>query len=156
MGFNADAFRQADLQPRTIEVPTPELKQWFDEGASPVFVVRGLTGEEFYLVRDAVNRRRDIQAIASQLMSGDGEAIAAAIEEFYGSVPEEFARRVEIVIHGTVDPDLNRDMAMKLFKNFPSSAHVIAESILRATGEGATVGESSGSGETPASATTST
>jgi hypothetical protein len=69
-------------------------------------------------------------------------------------VPDEFARRVEILLAGCVEPALSRDMAMKLFKSFPSTAHILADNILKATGEGAVPGESKGSGGTPASATT--
>jgi hypothetical protein len=154
MGFDLERFRREDLQPRRIEVKTPELAAWFGPDADPLFVVRGLTGEEFYRVREAAAKRRDLEAIASRIMSGAGEAIAQAIDEFYGAVPDEFARRVEILLAGCVEPALSRDMAMKLFKSFPSTAHILADNILKATGEGAVPGESKGSGGTPASATT--
>jgi hypothetical protein len=156
VGFDLTAFSRASLDPRRVTVKTPDLKDWFSEGAEPAFEVRGLTGEEFYTVRQATAKRQDLQAIASRLLSGDGQAIADAIEEFYGSVPEEYARRVEILIHGCLEPTLDRAAAMKLFKYFPSAAHTIADAILRATGEGSVAGESSGRGETPAPATTST
>ena len=156
MGFDLAKFRQADLQPRTSEVRVPEMKQWFSEGSEPVIIIRGLTGEEFYNVRQASAKRADLQAIASRVMAGQGSAMADAIEEFFGAVPEEFARRVEILIYGCVEPSFDRDMAMKLFRTFPSTAHLIADAILRATGEGAVVGESKGCGGTPASDMTST
>lgn len=156
MGFDLDRFRGADLHPRTIEVKVPELKDWFPEGEEPIFHVRGMTGEEFYNVRQAVQKRTDLQGIAQRLMSGDGGAIAEAVEEFYGAVPEEFARRVEILIFGCVDPKLDRQSAMKFYKNFPVQAHSVADAILRASGEGSVLGESKGSGGTLASAMTST
>jgi hypothetical protein len=156
MGFLLSDFVRADLKPRTVTVKVPELASWFEAGSEPVFIVRGLSGEEFYAVREAVNKRRDLQTIASQLLSGQGEAIAAAVEEFYGAVPDEYARQIEILAAGCVDPVLDRVAAMKLIKHHPVSVHTIASEILRATGEGSTPGESSGSGATPASATTST
>jgi len=152
--FDLAAFSRDRLQLRTAEVECAELRRWFPEGARPVFVVRGLNGEEFYGVREAVARRRDLQAIAGRLLSGQGEAIAEAIEEFYGGVPDEYARRVEILVAGCVAPALDRPAALKIFKYFPSVGHQLAEQILRLTGEGACVGESSGCGGTPASATT--
>jgi len=119
-----------------------------------VFAVRGLNGEEFYGVREAISKRRDLQAIASRLLSGQGEAIAEAIAEFYGGVPDDYARRVEVLVAGCVAPKLDRPAALKIFKNYPAVGHQLSEQILRLTGEGACVGESSGSGGIPASATT--
>ena len=95
-------------------------------------------------------------AIASRILSGSGEAIGEALDEYFGAVPDEYVRRVEVLHLGSVEPRLDRSQAMKVYRNFPSTAHLLAEAILRATGEGAVVGESSGSGGTPASAMTST
>jgi hypothetical protein len=141
MSFDLEQFQRANFKPRTAEVKTPELKAWFTGDGEPAFTIRGLTGEEFYQVREAVAKRRDLNAIASRLLGGDGTAITEAIEDFYGSVPDEYARRVEILIFGCVEPTLDRTAAMRLYKNFPVSAHAIAEAILRATGEGSVVGE---------------
>lgn len=156
MAFDMDRFRRVELKARTIAVKVPEMKEWFGDDAEPLFLVRGLTGEEFYAVREASKKRADLQAIASKILSGNGEAFGEAIEEFYGAVPDEFARRVELLIFGCTEPRLDRPEAMKLFKHFPSTAHTICDEILRATGEGSVAGESKGSGGTPASATTST
>ena len=156
MGFDLAKFTRAEMEHRAVDVPVPELRSWFPEGEKPVIKVRGLSGEEFYNVRQAVQKRTDLRGIAEKLLGGNGQAIAEAIEEFYGSVPEEFARRVEILIHGCVEPKLDRAAAMKLIKHFPVSAHGLADAILRATGEGSILGESKGSGGTPASAMTST
>lgn len=156
MGFDVDRFRKSTLKLRTAEVKLPEMQDWFAEGEEAAFIVRGLDGEEFYHVRQAAAKRADIQAIVSRLTAGDGSAIASAIDEFYGSVPEEFARRVEILIYGCVEPELDRQTAMKLYRHFPVSAHSLADAILRCSGEGSVPGESKGSGVTPAPAMTST
>ena len=155
MPFDLTRFIREELRQRTVEVKAPEMKAWFGEDA-PIFVVRGLTGEEFYRVREAVQKRADFQAIAAALLSGGGDAVADALEAFYGAVPDEYARRVEVLILGCVNPVLDRQAAVKLITNYPASAHAVSEAILRATGEGAVPGESKGSGGTPASATTST
>jgi hypothetical protein len=93
---------------------------------------------------------------AEKLLSGSGEAVAEAVREFYGAVPDEYVRRVEVLTLGCVEPALDRIAAMRLLKHNPVTAHTVAEAILRATGEGSIAGESKGSGEIPASATTST
>lgn len=155
MGFDLARFARATMAPREAEVKIPEMKCWFPEGEEPVFKVRGLTGEEYYSVRAAVQKRTDIEAIAQKLFSGDGGAIAEAVREHYGAVPEEYARRVEVLKLGSVDPKFDHMQALKFFQNFPTPATMITTEILRATGEGSVVGESKGSGGTPASATTS-
>ncbi len=156
MPFDLTRFLRDDLRPRTVTVRVPEMKSWFGPDDDPAFVIRGLTGEEFYSVREAVQKRADFSAIASRILSGAGDAIADALDEFYGAVPDEFARRVEVLILGCVEPKLDRRAAMRIFKHFPTTAHTIADAILRATGEGSVAGESNGCGETPASSMTST
>lgn len=156
MAFNIKKFRKTKFGPRLREVRLPELAAWFDDNSDPVFTVRGLNGEEMYQVREADDKRRDLQAIAAKLLSGNGAAMAEAIEAFYGSVPAEFARRVEILIHGCVEPKLERHDVMRFFKNFPQQAHMLCTEILVATGEGSQPGELKGSGETPGSDSTST
>jgi hypothetical protein len=156
MGFDLERFKKAKLEARTTEVRIPELKDWFAENTEPVFTVRGLTGEQFYHVREAAAKRVDVQAIIAKLTSGDGAAIAEALDEHFGAVPGEYARRVEILIYGCVDPSMDRPTALKFYRHFPVHAHTLADAILRASGEGAVLGESKGSGGTPASAGTST
>jgi hypothetical protein len=155
MGFDIDQFVQAKLKPRQIEVPVPTLKDWFGD-AEPVFKVRGLDGEEFYKVKESVEKRRDMQAIAQQLFSGKGEAIAKAVEEFYGTAPDEYVKQIETLKMGVVDPPLDHVAALKLVKNFPVPMSDVFRQIMLATGLGSELGESKGCGKIPESATTST
>ena len=156
MPFDVKKFTSADLHRRTAEVKCPELKDYFGPDQEPVFKIRGLTGEEFYQVREAVQRRKDIKAIASRLLSGSGEDVANALQQLYGEIPDEYARRVEVIIYGCQEPTLDRPTVIKLFNHFAATMHSMADEILRLTGEGSTLGEPKGSGETPASAMTST
>lgn len=156
MGFDLNRFTSAGLTLRTAEVKTPMLKDFFGEGEEAVFKVRGLTGEEWYAMRQAIADRRDTKALAEKILSGAGEAIAQAIGDIYADVPEELARRINLVVAGCVEPKLDLPAAVKLFKFYAPQAHLISEEIFRLSGEGATLGESKGCGEIPASATTST
>lgn len=146
--MNFKDFGRGGFSPRRSEIKVDV----FDD--CPVFKIRGLDGEEFYKVREAQSKRIDAHAIASALMSMDGQAIAEAISELYGAVPAEFARRVEILVSGCVDPKFDRPNAAKFLRVFPVQAHTVAEKILLLTGEGSAPGESKGSGETIESATT--
>lgn len=156
MPFDLKQFRKTQLAARTEDIPTPELKLFFAEDEKPVFKVRGMAGDEMYRVREAVEKRRDLQAIVSRLMSGEGSAMADAIEDYFGVVPEEFARRVEILLVGCLDPVLTRQDVMKLFRHYPTQAHAICTRILHLTGEGSLPGELKDFGEIPESDTIST
>jgi len=155
MAFDHKKFRKAKFSPRTEEIKVPELAPFFGPDENPVFKVRGLNGQEMYRVQEAVKKRTDLQAITSKLLSGEGAAIAEAIQEFYGAVPEEYVRRVEILILGCAEPALTHQDIMTFYKNYPTQAHAIATRILWLTGEGSTLGESRDSGETPESDKTS-
>lgn len=156
MPFDLKKFRSAKLTARTEDIPMPGLKEFFTENEEPVFKVRGMTGAEMFQVRESVEKRRDLQLIVSKLLSGDGSAIGEAVEEFYGSVPEEFVKRVETLLIGCVSPELTRQDAMKLFRHFPTQASIITTRILYLTGEGSLPGELKDSGEIPESDTTVT
>lgn len=140
MGFDLDGYMQAKLKARTSTVSAPELKGWFGD-SEPAFLVRGLNGEEFYRVREAVTKRKALQDIASRLLSGDGQAMADAIEEFYGDIPDDQIKTIETLALGVVEPKLNIHQAGKLVKEFPIRMEIIAKAIWKATGEGATAGE---------------
>jgi len=150
------AFQKAKYALRTATVDVDGLVP--DDPRAKVRIrVRGLNGEEFYRVREALSRRKDLSAIAGKLMSaagGGGQAFAEALEEFYGDLPDEQVRTIEIVAAGCVEPKFASQDAIKLVKFFPTQAHLVCQEILRLTGEGAQLGESKGSGGTPASATT--
>lgn len=141
MAFKIDEFMRAKLAPRQVEVKVPELKGWFEEDTEPVFLVRGLTGEEFYNVRNAVAKRRNMEAIAKGILSGEGDAMQKAVKDFFGDLPEEQVRHMVILGTACVEPELDQEKAKKLLKYFPLSAFTIAEAVLKATGEGSTLGE---------------
>jgi hypothetical protein len=155
MDFDLNKFLNADLKPRVVDVPVPTLKAWFGD-AEPVFKVRGLAGDEFYKVKESVEKRRDMQAIAAQLFSGKGEAIAQAVEQFYGSAPDEYVKQIETLKMGVIDPPLDHVAALKLVKHFPVPMVEVFNKIMLATGMGSELGESKGCGEIPASDTTCT
>jgi hypothetical protein len=157
MAFDLKKFRKEKFSARTEEVLLPELKNYFAD-EKPVFKVRGMTGDEMYRVREAAEKRRDMQTIISKLTSGQGDQIAEALKELYGddTVPDEFVKRVEIVLIGCVEPSLERQDVMKLFRNYPTQAGTLATKILFLTGEGSLPGEPKDSGKTTGSDTTAT
>jgi len=151
MGFKSDEFIQADFKPREHSVSVPDLKSFFDEDEDPVWVVRGLTGHEVARYQEAVTTNRDMAAIAEGLASPDNKKVVEAIREKLGigdAVPDDIAKRIEVLVLGSVDPVVDNHLAVKLCERFPVPFYELTTKILGLTGEGYSLGKSSGSGET--------
>lgn len=151
MSFDAKAFLSEKFEPRVVEVQVPDLKPWFDDGAKPVWKVRGLTGDELGRVNEAVERYKNINALVSGLVGQDPVQKAAAIKEALGvgdKSPASVVRELEMVVLGSVDPPADMALAIKLKDNFPIEFKQIARAILEATGKGRIPGKSKASGQT--------
>ncbi|MFZ7126412.1 MAG: hypothetical protein ACOWWM_09705 [Desulfobacterales bacterium] len=155
MAFDLSRFRETKYQPRTGTVKVPALGGLFSEGSEPVFTVRGVTGQELGLIKEAEGKRRDALQIAGRLMSaGGGEQKAEAVLEALGfndKLAPDTATRLELLMVAAVDPKLERKDAIKLCRTFPIEFYSVTTKILELTGQGQDPGESSGSGETPPS-----
>lgn len=154
MGFDADKFLNAKMQPRTADVPVPGLASWFGEGEKPVWKVRGITGQELGQARQAVTSRKDLAAIIDKLIGGSSAEKAAATKNVLGmdeAVPEQTALRIHLIRIGSVDPEVDEDLAVKLCTCFPVEFDIIGKKILELTGQGHEPGKAEASGVTPAS-----
>jgi len=141
MGFDLKGFRNAQCQARTDQVRVDGMADWFDEGDEPVFHVRGLSGEELARVREAVDKNKNIsevlEAIATSQTSQDR---IDEIREYLGvsdSVPNELARRMEMLVYGSVDPNLDHETVKLVAERHPIELYNITDKILTLTGEGA-------------------
>jgi hypothetical protein len=79
-----------------------------------------------------------------------------AVKELFGvgdGVTEEYAKRIEILLVGSVRPKIDRQEAVRLLRDFPTVAGKLTDTILELTGLGSVPGKLKGSGETPASET---
>lgn len=157
MGFDAERFRTAGLEPRRSSVAVPELAHWFPDGEEPVWIVRALTGEELARANEAGQRAAMIQSAVEALAAAanrddQGEAIANLIG--YGSeTPAELAKRFDHLVSGSVEPRIDRDLAVRLFRSYPVTGYKLTNEIFRLTGLGPEVGKSQPSTPTPASST---
>jgi hypothetical protein len=156
MTFDLNRFRQASLAPRQATVPVPDLAAFFPDGAAPVWVVRGLTGEEIARSNES-NQRYSLVTAAVQALANASSAKADQVEALqsligYGTdVPADLAKRFDHLVFGSVDPAIDRDTAVRLFGGFPIVAYQLTNRILELTGEGPDVGKSPPSTETPES-----
>ena len=150
-GFKPDAFIQADLKPREKTIKVPDLQEWFEEGQEAVWKVRGLVGIEVAQYQEAREKNRDMSAIAEGLLSSDKVEIIEAMRERLGvgddSVPDEVAKRSEVLVLGSVSPEVDNQIAIKLCEAFPVLFYDITNQILSLTGEGSCLGKSQDSGK---------
>lgn len=132
----------------------PELAEF--NGGEPVpFVVRGLTGEELFRVRGSVERDNQVKALIEAVAS-TGAGQVKAIREAFGladELHEDHIKRLEMLILATVDPKIDRPMAVKLAAVHPVAFSRLTDKILVLTGLGQVAGKQKGSGETTESAT---
>lgn len=150
--FDKKKFMKTALEPRTESVPVPDLKEFFDEGAETVWIVRGLSGHELGRVNEAKERNRNIEAIMQSLMSEKSAEKADAIRQLLGmddSTPADIVRRIEMLTIGSVDPEIDHEFAVRLCTFYPVEFMLLSNAITKLTGQGAQVKKKlTSSGET--------
>lgn len=141
MPFDAEAFQAADLQHRTADVLVPALASFFGADA-PVWRVRGLTASELNLASDAARRRSNIDAVV-QSIAANAVQVDAARKVFGLSkdTPGEIAKRLEMLVAGSVEPKIDLPVAVRLAEKFPGDFISLTEQIAELTGQGALVGK---------------
>ena len=142
MTFDKKLFLKAKFETRTEKVPVPDLKDFFSEGADPVWSVRNLSGPELGKVNESEQRNKSIAAILDGIISGDDKNKVAAIKASIGlgnDVPSDIARRLEMLTIGSVDPEINTEIAVKLCTHFPVEFYQLTNAITKLTGKGSVV-----------------
>lgn len=154
MSFDVKAFRKAKFEDRTTRVPVPDLKDWFGEEDEAVFVVRGLTAEELARCNEAASRNKNMAAILEALSSQNQREKVDAMREMLGvseTVPNDLAKRLEQMAMGTVDPDLDHELAVKFAETYPVEFYQITNQIMELTGQGRQVAKKKSTSKTPES-----
>jgi hypothetical protein len=139
MGFNAEKFLNAKMQPRTADVPVPGMASWFDGEEKPAWKVRGITGQELGQAKQAVENRKDIAALVAGIIGGQSAEKAEAARKIMNiddTVPANVALRIHLVKLGSVDPVADEDLAVKLCTCYPVEFEMIGKKILELTGQG--------------------
>lgn len=153
--FNKKAFMKTQYEPRTEKVPVPDLKDFFEEGAEPVWIVRNLTGHELGKVNEAKERNKNIEAILEALVSAQSKEKADAIKHLIGlnnETPGDIVQRLEMLVIASVDPVCDQEMAVKIYTYFPGVFVPLTNAIRNLTGQGAQVKKKqTPSGATPTS-----
>lgn len=137
MGFDIKGFLAEKFVPNTEPVAVPDLKIWFGDG-DPAWVVRSMTGEELGRVNEAAQKNRDIAAIIEKLVSKKTKEKADGVQALLTGpdVPEDVAKRIEMLVIASVDPVCDLDLSLRLCKYFPVEFFKLTNKILELTGKG--------------------
>lgn len=148
MGFDVKAFKNEQFGPRTSDVPVSGLAIWFADGEDPVITVRGLTFEELCKADNAADNSDQMLKLINQLQSKQGKEAAESIKDSFGvgeETPANMIRRKCHLIMGSVEPEIDEEMAIKLASTYPVEFKELTNKIVLLTGAGFVPGKRKGS-----------
>ena len=138
MPFDVERFDRAELKPRTEVVEVEALAAFFGDGEPAQWTVRGLTATELHRAMEAGKRQNSVEAIVKAIASGGDQT--AAVRKALGltaDTPGEIAKRLEMLVMGSVSPKVELPTAVKLAEAFPVEFLSLTNSITDLTGKGA-------------------
>jgi hypothetical protein len=138
MPFDMAAFERADFRPRTERIDVPELAEFFGPDEPAQWEVRHLTASEIQRATDAKQRQATVRTIVDAIASAGEQA--AGIRKFLGisnDTPGEIAKRLEMLVAGSVSPRIELQQAVKLAEAYPIVFLTLTNRILELTGKGA-------------------
>lgn len=151
MSFDINKFQNAKFIERIESVKIEVLKDYFGPKEDPIFKVRNLTGEELGRVNQAIQKHKNTSAILDGLLSNVSKEQIEAIKQTIGSTdktPDDIARRIEMLILGSVEPKIDLTLAKRICQFFPIEFYDLTNTITRLTGLGSELGKSKPSGKT--------
>lgn len=138
MAFNAEKFERSKFEARRAKVPVPALSDFFDEGETPEWEVRGLSAVELHKAMEAGKRQGSIEAIVKAIAANQDQA--GAVRKALGltkDTPGEIDKRLEMLVMGSVAPAVSLPVAVKLAEAFPIEFLQLTNEISDLTGRGA-------------------
>lgn len=146
-GFNKTAFSKANFIPRTEEVTLEGLADWFD--GKPVWIIRGLSFEELARADLKADQTETMIAVVEALSGGNKSEQVESIKEVLGmgeNIPAQMVKRLEMFVMGSVEPEIDLPVAVKVAENFPVEFKQLTDKIITLTGQGRVVGKQKGFG----------
>jgi hypothetical protein len=136
--FDLNRFEQAKFESKKARVAVEALAPFFDEGEPAEWEVRGLTASELHNALEAEKRQGNIEAIVRAISTKQEQtkAIREALG-LTGDTPGEIAKRLELLVAGSVSPKIDLSAAVKLAEAFPIEFMVLTNKISELTGKGA-------------------
>ncbi|MBW2342504.1 MAG: hypothetical protein JRF53_00565 [Deltaproteobacteria bacterium] len=137
--FDVKKFMSAQFVAREEDVPVPDMKDFFGEDKKPVWRVRGLNGQELGVANASAERNRNIEAVLEGIVSAVSAKKAEAVRKLVGAredVPDDIAKRLEMLVLGSVEPAADIELAIKICRVYPIEFYSITNTINRLTGMG--------------------
>lgn len=148
--FDRKKFVSEKFERRTKKVTLKDLKPWFGE-SEPAWLVRGLTGEELSRVNEAANKNAISSKLLELVMAKTDKETLDAVKAQLGlgdDTPADLARRLEMLSIGSVEPEVDIELAVRLAESFPIEFATLTNEITTLTGLGSVaVAKPSPSGE---------
>jgi hypothetical protein len=137
MPFNAEKFEAAKFEAKKKRVSVPALASFFDKDEAPEWEVKGLNSHELHIALEAGKRQQSVESIVKAISSNKDQvkAIRAALG-VNGETPGEIAKRLEMLVFGSVDPKVTLPQAVKLAEAFPIEFLILTNEITELTGKG--------------------
>lgn len=138
MTFNLDKFDRARFAPRTEKVAVESLASFFADDTAPEWEVRGLSAAELNNAMEAGKRQHSIEAIVKAMAQGGDQV--EAVRKALGlskDTPGEIAKRLEMLVSGSVNPTIKLPTAVKLAECFPIEFLQLTNKVTELTGKGA-------------------
>jgi len=149
MSFDIKKFKSSDFSAREESVPVKELREFFEDGEDPVWIVRNLTGIEVGRINETGEKYKRLDA-ASKAMDGNAKEKIEAFKTLFGvsgAMSSETAKQTEVLIAGSVDPVCDVELASMVRDRFPVVFATLTRKIYQLTGQGAEPGKHKGSGK---------
>ena len=152
--FDVKQFKKAKYEHRVEKVPVPEFADFFPENEDPVWEIRSLTGKELFQAENAHiqndNSRKVLSKTAEARASNTQIEAALEILNILGKeVTPEVAMRVKLLELGSVSPECDTELALKVLKVHKDAFKRITEKIHVLSGKGMELGKPKGSTQTP-------
>ncbi len=140
-GFDTRAFMRAEFQPRegTVDVSKSALKEFFHDGNQAVWKVRGLTANEIARSNEASERNGRLETLINAMTTQNRLDIADGVKEMIGigdDVHSEIAKMLEHLIFGSINPEVPRELAVRIATVAPVEFYMISRKIMELTGLG--------------------
>jgi hypothetical protein len=135
--FFSEKFRAAKFEPPTDAVEIPKLADFFKEGETPRFVVRGLNASEYQRAIEAGEKQKKLDGVIKAITTDRVQV--ELIKQTLGNstdTPSEIAKRQELLVQGSVSPKLNHADAAKLAEVCPVEFYELTNKITVLTGQG--------------------
>lgn len=136
--FNTSKFANTKFERRTEAVPVDSLKDFFEEGEKPEFIVQSLTHAEIASCAEKASGNDNLKVLL-EAAAGHKPSIKEAVGEILGkadSVPLDTRKRILHLIHGCLTPKLDEGQAVLLSETFPVEFTELTNKILQLTGLG--------------------